>query len=93
MAIDIKTGKVKLATKIGGYSGKGIKPIAVRAVHEVYKVVKDIPIIGMGGIYTAEDIIEFIMAGATAVQIGTAIFQEPNISEKIITDLETYCEK
>lgn len=90
MSIDIKTGRPSLATPIGGYSGKGIKPIAVRAVYETAKEIK-IPIIGIGGIYTADDVIEFLMAGASAVQIGSAIFLDPNICNNIVKDLKTYC--
>ncbi len=92
MSIDIRTGKPSLATPIGGYSGKGIKPIAVRAVYETAKAVK-IPIIGMGGIYTAEDVVEFMMAGASAVQIGSAVFSDPNICETIAKDLRLYCQE
>jgi len=91
MSIDIKTKRPTLATPIGGYSGKAIKPIAVRAVYETAKEIK-IPIIGIGGIYTAEDVIEFLMAGATAVQIGSAVFANPNICEIISKNLITYCE-
>ena len=92
MSIDIRTGKPSLATPIGGYSGKAIKPIAVRAVYETAKVV-NIPIIGIGGIYTAEDVIEFLMAGASAVQIGSAVFCDPNVCESISKGLKIYCEK
>jgi len=89
MKIDVNTGKPILANKIGGYSGTGIKPIAVRIVYECAETVK-IPIIGIGGIYTAEDVIEFIMAGATAVQIGTAFFKNPDVCKNIVADLNTF---
>lgn len=92
MSIDLKTGRPSLATPIGGYSGKGIKPIAVRAVYETAKAVK-LPVIGIGGIYTAEDVLEFMMAGAAAVQIGSAVFSDPNVCELISKDLISYCEK
>jgi len=92
ISIDIKTKRPVLANVSGGYSGKAIKPVAVLAVYETAKVVK-IPVIGMGGIYTAEDVIEFMMAGASAVQVGTAIFADPNVCYSIAKDLMTYCEK
>lgn len=90
MAIDIKKRKPIFDNVYAGLSGAAIKPIALRMVHEVCKNVK-IPVIGLGGIYTAEDIIEFIMAGATAVQVGTANFSTPNIIPTLIQDLEKYC--
>lgn len=89
MAIDIKRRKPVFDNIYAGLSGAAIKPIALRMVHEVCKSVH-IPVIGIGGIYTVEDIIEFIMAGASAVQIGTANFSEPLICKKIIEDLEKY---
>ena len=92
LAIDVKTKKPVLATPIGGYSGKGIKPIALRAVYETAKVVK-IPVIGIGGIYSAEDVLEFIMAGAVAVQIGSAVFLDPNVCELMSKDLLDHCQK
>ncbi|MBQ2265909.1 MAG: dihydroorotate dehydrogenase, partial [Clostridia bacterium] len=69
MKIDLKTKKPVVANKMGGFSGPAIKPVAVRMVYQVYEAVK-IPIVGMGGIMTAEDVIEFMLAGATAVQVG-----------------------
>jgi dihydroorotate dehydrogenase (NAD+) catalytic subunit len=80
MAIDIQTRKPKLSRIVGGYSGPGMHPIAVRMVHEVYRqVCKDarIPIIGLGGVMGWEDAAEFILAGATAVGIGTALYVDP----------------
>lgn len=73
MAIDIETAMPILSNKIGGYSGPAIKPIGVRCVYELSREV-DIPIIGVGGITTAEDVIEYMMAGASAVQIGSGIY-------------------
>lgn len=90
MAIDIKKRKPVFNNVYAGLSGAAIKPIALRMVHEVCKNVQ-VPVIGLGGIYTAEDIIEFIMAGATAVQVGTANFSTPNIIPTLIQDLERYC--
>lgn len=90
MKIDIRTGRPILGNQMGGLSGRAIKPIAVRAVYEVAKTVK-IPIIGMGGIFSAEDVIEFFMAGATCVQIGSAVFYNPDICSSIHKDLNEFC--
>ena len=86
MAIDIKSRKPLLAKRTGGLSGPAIKPIAVRMVNECYRSVK-IPIIGIGGIATVQDIIEFTLAGATAIQIGTMNFVDPAICEKLAAEL------
>ncbi len=86
MRIDLKTKKPVLANKMGGFSGTAILPVAVRMVYQVYEAVK-IPIIGMGGITTAEDVIEMMLAGATAVEIGCANLIDPLASKKIIEDL------
>ena len=89
MAIDINTRKPKLATITGGLSGPAIKPVAVRMVWQVAKAVK-IPVIGMGGIMNVEDTLEFLMAGAVAVQVGTAMFIEPSAPVAILEGLEKY---
>lgn len=89
MAIDIETGKPKLANITGGLSGPAIKPIAIRMVWEVARNIKK-PVIGMGGIMTAGDAIEFLLAGAKAVQVGTANFIEPGVCEKIIKGVEKW---
>ncbi|KAF0145930.1 MAG: dihydroorotate dehydrogenase (fumarate) [Nitrospirae bacterium] len=89
MAIDIKTKKPKIANIIGGLSGPAIKPIAVRMVYESYRAVK-IPIIGMGGIMNSEDAVEFMLAGATAVAIGTANFVNPMATLAIIRGMESF---
>jgi len=88
MRIDIKTGKPVLANTYGGFSGPAIKPVALKMIHEVYKTVS-IPIIGMGGVMNASDVIEMMMAGATAVQVGTANLIDPLASLKIIEELPT----
>jgi dihydroorotate dehydrogenase (NAD+) catalytic subunit len=90
MAIDVRTRKPKLGNVMGGLSGPAIKPIAVRLVHQCYRAVR-IPIIGCGGIQTAEDAVEFMLAGASAVQVGTASFRDPGVMQKIIDGLEAYC--
>ena len=92
MRIDIKRGKPVIANKMGGFSGPAIFPVAVRMVYQVYEAVK-IPIIGMGGVSTAEDVIEMMMAGATAVQIGAANLTDPYVCPKIIEELPVLCEK
>jgi len=89
MAIDIQTRRPKLANKVGGLSGPAIKPVALRMVWQVAQRVK-IPVIGIGGISTVEDVIEFLLAGATAVQIGTANFVNPNAAGTIVAGLEKY---
>ena len=92
MAIDIETGRPRLANVTGGLTGPCIKPIAIKLVWEAAKTVK-IPIIGMGGIQTAADAIEFLMAGATAVAVGTANFYEPQTPLEVIAGLRTYMER
>ena len=89
MAIDIKTGKPKLANITGGLSGPAIKPVAVRMVWECYKTVH-IPIIGMGGIISAEDAIEFFLAGASAVAVGTGNFINPKATMDILEGIKSY---
>ncbi len=92
MAIDIETGKPKLGNVSGGLSGPAIKPVALHMVYQAAKAVK-IPVIGIGGIMTAEDAIEFLIAGASAVQVGTANFVNPKASIDIIDGLIKYCER
>lgn len=91
MRIDIKTKRPILKNNVGGLSGPAVFPIAVRMVWQVYNAVK-IPIVGMGGISTAEDVIEMMMAGAKAIQIGAALFADPFAPVKIIEGLNEYCE-
>ncbi|KXL52345.1 dihydroorotate dehydrogenase B (NAD(+)), catalytic subunit [Anaerotignum neopropionicum] len=86
MRIDLKTGKPIIANKMGGFSGSAIFPVAVRMVYQVYEAVK-IPIIGMGGVSSAEDVLEMMLAGATAVQIGAANLVEPFACKNIIESL------
>jgi dihydroorotate dehydrogenase (NAD+) catalytic subunit len=90
MAIDANTKKPVLSTITGGLSGPAIKPVALRMVWQVYNAVK-IPVVGIGGIMNATDAIEFMLAGATAIQVGTANFIDPQISVKIIDGIEDYC--
>ncbi len=90
MAIDAESRRPRIANVTAGLSGPAIKPIALRMVYDASKSVK-IPVIGMGGISTAEDIIEFMLAGASAVQIGTASYWDPCATEKIVDELEQWC--
>jgi dihydroorotate dehydrogenase (NAD+) catalytic subunit len=90
MSVDVYRRRPRLGTMMGGLSGPAIKPIAIRMVYEAARAVK-IPVIGIGGIATAQDALEFIIAGATAVQIGTANYYDPLASIKIIEGLEQYC--
>ena len=92
MRIDLKTKKPVIANKMGGFSGAAILPVALRMVYQVYEAVK-IPIIGMGGISTAEDVIEMMLAGATAVEIGAANLVNPYVSKEIIEALPKVMEK
>lgn len=92
MKIDINKRKAVLANKIGGLSGPAIKPVAIRMVYQVYKAVS-VPIIGMGGISNADDAIEFIMAGAEAVAVGTANFNNPYATVETIKGIEEYMNK
>lgn len=92
MKIDINRRTFALANKTGGVSGPAIKPIAVRMVYQVARAV-DLPIIGMGGITCAEDALEFIMAGATAVSVGTANFHNPMTTLEVISGIEAYMQK
>lgn len=92
MAINVKTRKPELSTITGGLSGPAIKPVALRMVWQVAQAVK-IPIIGLGGISSAEDAIEFMLAGASAIQVGTANFVEPKITIQIIEGIKKYLEQ
>lgn len=92
MKIDIHKRKFALANKTGGMSGPAIHPIAVRMVYQTAHAVK-LPIIGMGGILTAEDAIEMMLAGATAVSVGTANFHNPKVTEEIVAGMQTYLEE
>jgi len=92
MAIDAQTRKPLLSTVTGGLSGPAIKPIALRMVWQVYHAV-NIPVSGMGGIMNATDAIEFLLAGAAAVQIGTANFIDPTVSLKVLSGIEEYLQR
>jgi dihydroorotate dehydrogenase (NAD+) catalytic subunit len=89
MAIDIWTRRPQLSNIIGGLSGPAIKPTAVKIVWDVSKVVK-IPIIGVGGILNYKDAVEYLLAGATAIQVGTANFLNPGVTIEVIEGIKTY---
>lgn len=92
MAIDIERRRPKLSIRTGGLSGPAVKPVAVRMVNEVFHAVK-IPVIGLGGIMTAEDAIEFMMAGASAIEIGTANFVDPTVTMKVKQGMTDWLER
>jgi len=92
-AIDIKKRKFRLANITGGLSGPAVKPIALRCVWQVHRALPNVPLIGMGGIMSATDAIEFLLAGATAVAVGTATFVNPTASTDLVTGIEHYLEE
>lgn len=92
MRIDLKTKKPVIANKTGGFSGPAIKPVAVRMIYQVYEAV-NIPIVGMGGVSSAEDVIELMLAGATAVEVGAANLVDPFAAKTIIENLPSVMEK
>ncbi|HZW29743.1 MAG TPA: dihydroorotate dehydrogenase [Isosphaeraceae bacterium] len=93
LAVDWRRRRPILAYDIGGLSGPAIKPIALRMVWEVARALPELPIIGVGGIATADDALEFLVAGASAIQVGTATFYDPNASERLLDDLTARLEE
>lgn len=91
MSIDIRTRRSNLGRLYAGLSGPSIKPVALRMVHQVASAV-DVPVLGMGGIANAEDALEFLMAGASAIAIGTATFRDPRTAAAVIAGIERFCE-
>lgn len=92
MRIDLKTGKPVIANRMGGFSGSAIKPVGIRMVYQVSSAVK-VPVVGMGGVSSAEDVIEYIMAGATAVEVGAANLVNPYACKEIIDELPAVMDK
>ncbi|MBO5762715.1 MAG: dihydroorotate dehydrogenase [Lentisphaeria bacterium] len=92
MAIDIETRRPKIANLTGGLSGPAVKPVAVRMVYEASRAVK-IPVIGMGGIMTGDDAVEFLLAGASAIAVGTANFVDPMASIRVLEGIEAYLDR
>jgi dihydroorotate dehydrogenase (NAD+) catalytic subunit len=89
--IDIKTRKPVLPRVFGGYSGPGIRPVAVHAIWTLHQAFPSVPIVGVGGIETAEDVLEFLLAGASVVQVGTACFRHPFVFPRLVAQLQAYC--
>ena len=90
---DVETRRPRLSGVVGGYSGPPLKPIALRCVWEVSQAFSDLPVVGCGGVRTGEDVVEYLLAGASAVAVGTAHFAEPRAGKRIIKELETYMAK
>jgi dihydroorotate dehydrogenase (NAD+) catalytic subunit len=93
MAINARTRRPRLATRFGGLSGPAIKPIALRMVYEVHRAFPTAPVVGIGGIQSGEDAAEFILAGATAVQVGTQSFVEPDAAVRVVRELARFCDE
>jgi dihydroorotate dehydrogenase (NAD+) catalytic subunit len=93
MAIDPETARPRLSFGTGGLSGPAIKPLAVRMVYQVARALPGVPLMGIGGISELSDVLEFLAAGATAVQIGTANFKDPGVSGRLVEELAAYCGK
>jgi len=91
MSIDVERSRLRLQNRTGGFSGPALRPIALRIVWEIAGAVK-IPVIGIGGIYTARDAIEFLLAGASAIQVGTASFSDPCAAKNVLQGIAEYCE-
>ena len=92
MSIDPETAKPRISFGTGGLSGPAIRPLAVRMVYQVHRAMPDVPLWGIGGVSELSDVLEFLCAGASAVQVGTANFREPGVSERLVRELEAYCE-
>jgi dihydroorotate dehydrogenase (NAD+) catalytic subunit len=92
-AIDIETRRPRLSRTTGGYSGPPLKPIALRCVLEVRAAFPDVPIVGCGGVRSGSDVVEYLLAGSTAVAIGTAHFERPRIGRTVLRQLRAYCER
>jgi len=91
MAIDVERRRPVLFTRYGGLSGPAIRPLAIAQVDQIHRAFPDTPLVGMGGITRARDIVEFLLAGATAVQVGTANFNDPTLAERLVDDLAAWC--
>ncbi len=93
MVIDPETAKPRTSFGTGGLSGPAIRPLAVRMVYQVHKALPEVPVMGIGGISDLSDVLEFLAAGATAVQVGTANFKDPGVSGRLVDELAAYCER
>lgn len=92
MAIDPETATPRISFGTGGLSGPAIRPLAVRMVYQVAKALPDVPLMGIGGIAELSDVLEFLAAGATAIQVGTANFKDPGVSGRLVRELAAYCD-
>ncbi len=92
MVIDPETARPRTSFGTGGLSGPAIRPLAVRMVYQVHKALPDVPLMGIGGISDLSDVLEFLAAGATAIQVGTANFKDPAVSGRLVGELTGYCE-
>src|SRR5262245_62355744 len=92
MSIDPETAKPRISFGTGGLSGPAIRPLAVRMVYQVHRALPDVPLMGIGGIASLSDVLEFLAAGATAIQVGTANFKDPGVSGRLVDELAAYCE-
>jgi len=93
MAIDIEARRPVLGAGRGGLSGAGVHPVAVRAVYDVHEALPDLPIVGVGGTSTGADVVEFLLAGASAVEVGTATFADPRAPHRILGELQQWCRR
>jgi dihydroorotate dehydrogenase (NAD+) catalytic subunit len=93
MAIDVETRRYQLGAGGGGLSGPAIRPVAVRAVHDVHAALPAVPIVGAGGVARGVDAIELLLAGATAVQVGTATFADPRAPWRVLRELKRWCRR
>jgi dihydroorotate dehydrogenase (NAD+) catalytic subunit len=91
MSIDARRRRPRLARVVGGLSGPAVKPVALRMVWQVHRALPEVPIVGMGGVMTGEDAVEFMLAGATAVAVGTANFVDPTSTERVVDGIREYC--
>lgn len=93
MVIDTETRRPALGAKRGGLSGAAMRPVAVRAVYDVHEAIADLPIVGVGGVSAGVDVVEFLLAGASAVEVGTATFADPRAPLRILGEFERWCER
>ena len=93
MAIDPETAKPRISFGTGGLSGPAIRPLAVRMVHQLHRALPEVPLWGIGGIAELSDVLEFFAAGASAVQVGTANFRDPGVSQRLVGELDSYCQR
>jgi dihydroorotate dehydrogenase (NAD+) catalytic subunit len=92
MAVDPDTARPRISFGTGGLSGPAIRPLAVRMVYQVKRALPDVPVWGIGGIATLSDVLEFLAVGASAIQVGTANFRDPGVSQRLVEELDAYCD-